>query len=166
MSNSPSLILLFSWTDAQQRHISKYVKGYAKIFPTSLVFVIATSLKDLVIRLSAEKQRQLQCTLDVMTNSGFCHNRILVHCPSDGGSNKAVEFAEAYHSRTGEKLPCRALCLDSTPGHLRYLNYAAAFQKSLPQNTIVRYFDLLLKMTTLSHLLVLLLYLDWIRKQC
>jgi hypothetical protein len=150
LPNSPSLILLFSWTGAQPRHVLKYVKGYAKLFPGSPVIVVDTSLKDLVIRSSAEKQRQLQRTLDVIINSGFSHNSILMHCFSDGGSNKAVEFAEAYHSRTGERLPCRALCLDSTPGHPRYFNYAAAFQKSLPQNIIVRCFGLLLGMITLA----------------
>jgi hypothetical protein len=148
--NSPSLILLFSWTGAQERHVSKYVKGYAKLFPTSPVIVIGTTLKDLVIRSSAEKQRNLQATIDIIINSGLCRGNILVHCFSDGGSNKAVEFAEAYHTRTGAKLPCRALCLDSTPGHPRYLNYAFAFQKSLPQNTIVRYFGLLLGMLILA----------------
>ncbi|KAE9362756.1 hypothetical protein N431DRAFT_391260 [Stipitochalara longipes BDJ] len=149
-SNSPSLILLFSWTGAQQRHISKYVKGYEKLFPTSPVLVIGTSIKDLIVRSSAEKQRNLQSTIDVVINSGLSHSNVLVHCFSDGGSNKAVEFAEAYHTRTGEKLPCQTLCLDSTPGHPRYFNYTAAFQKSLPQNIIVRCFGLLLGMITLA----------------
>lgn len=149
-STSPSLVLLFSWTGAQQRHISKYISGYAKLFPTSPVLVIETSLKDLVIRSSAEKQRNLQRTIDVMIKSGLSNGNILIHCFSDGGSNKAVEFAEAYHARIGHKLPCQALCLDSTPGHPRYLNYAAAFQKSLPQNIIVRCFGLLFGMLTLA----------------
>ncbi|PMD19336.1 hypothetical protein NA56DRAFT_575642 [Hyaloscypha hepaticicola] len=114
-STSPSLVLLFSWTGAQQRHISKYISGYAKLFPTSPVLVIETSLKDLVMRSSAEKQRNLQRTIDLMIKSGLSNGNILIHCFSDGGSNKAVEFAEAYHARIGHKLPCQALCLDSTP---------------------------------------------------
>jgi hypothetical protein len=120
-SNSPSLILLFSWTGAQPRYVSKYVEGYAKLFPSSPALVVPTSLKDLAIRSSADKQKMLQPTLDIVLNSGFSYSNILVHCFSDGGSNKAVEFAEAYHSRTGEKLPCHAFCLDSTPGHPRVI---------------------------------------------
>jgi hypothetical protein len=89
--------------------------------------VIETSLKDLVIRSSAEKQQNLQRSIDVIIKSGLSNGNILIHYFSDGGSNKAVEFAEAYHARIGRKLPCQALCLDSTPGHPRYLNYAAAF---------------------------------------
>jgi hypothetical protein len=150
-STSPSLILLFSWTGAQPRHVSKYIKGYSTLFPDTPLFVIETSLKDLAIRSSQEKQQMLQPTLDTVLNS-YSTSGILVHCFSDGGSNKAVEFAEAYHTRTGHKLPCHALCLDSTPGYPRYLNYASAFQKSLPQNIIVRYFGLVFGLLVLAIL--------------
>ncbi|KAH9211852.1 hypothetical protein DL95DRAFT_525511 [Leptodontidium sp. 2 PMI_412] len=56
---------------------------------------------------------------------------ILVHCFSDGGSHKAVEFAEAYFKQTGEKLPVRAQCLNSTPGVMHCQNYAHAIQQTL-----------------------------------
>ena len=154
-SNTPSLILLFTWTGAQGRHISKYVEGYATLFPYSPVLIIATTLKDLTVRSPAEKQQRLQKVIDDITDSRFARGSILVHCFSDGGANKAVEFAEAYYTRMGEKLPCQALCLDSTPGRPRYFNYVSAFKKSLENNLMVQWFGLLLGLTTIAIIWVL-----------
>ncbi|KAF2705288.1 hypothetical protein K504DRAFT_460544 [Pleomassaria siparia CBS 279.74] len=61
-----------------------------------------------------------------------------MHAFSEGGSNKAVELAEAYYSTTGTRLPCSALCLDSTLGHPRYLRLCNALQRSLPPSPILR----------------------------
>lgn len=43
----PNLILPFSWTGAQQKHITKYTLGYFARFPSTPIMVITTSIKDL-----------------------------------------------------------------------------------------------------------------------
>lgn len=62
-----------------------------------------------------------------------------MHAFSEGGSNKACELAETYYNTTGKCLPLRALYLDSTPGHPRYLRSCNALYKSLPRIPIVNY---------------------------
>jgi hypothetical protein len=142
-SVSPSVILLFSWTGALPKHVEKYTTGYSKLFPSSSIITISTTLPDLIFRTSSSKQAQLT-TLVETVSAQIDSEGVIVHCFSDGGSNKAVEFAEAYFHHTGKRLQCQALFLDSTPGHPRYLNYCAAFQKSLPPNPIFHFLGLLI----------------------
>jgi hypothetical protein len=137
-TNSPDLILLFSWTGAIGKHVSKYTETYQKLFPSTPILVITTSLKDLCFRSSINKQVRLAPIINHIQKTFGNLENILVHCFSEGGSNKAVEFAEAYHTFVGEKLPCMALCLDSTPGNPRFWNLCNAFKRSLPHNRIVR----------------------------
>jgi hypothetical protein len=142
-SDCPSVVLLFSWTGAHSKHIEKYTIGYSKLFPESRIIIVTTALPDLITRSSSSKQARLAAVIDTVHSHPNLQS-VLIHCFSDGGSNKAVEFAEAYHRRTGDRLPCQALCLDSTPGHPRYFNYCAAFRKSLPPHPILRFFGLFL----------------------
>ncbi|ORY14389.1 hypothetical protein BCR34DRAFT_585789 [Clohesyomyces aquaticus] len=133
----PQLILLFSWTGAQGRHVEKYATRYQDLFPSSTILVISTSIKDLCFRSPYEKQQRLQPAIEQIRSYGPV-GRVLIHCFSEGGSNKAVEFAEAYQKVVGKRLQCDALCLDSTPGHPRYKRLCAAMKKSLPPNRILR----------------------------
>ncbi|KAF2437974.1 DUF829-domain-containing protein [Karstenula rhodostoma CBS 690.94] len=131
----PSLIVLLPWTGAHGRHVAKYTGAYQTIFPSASILCITTSTKDICLRSSKRKQQRLQPAvariLDHVQYNDGCAN-ILVHAFSEGGSNKAVELAEAYYNTTGTRLPCSALCLDSTPGHPRYLRLCNALKKSLP----------------------------------
>ncbi|KAF2675149.1 hypothetical protein BT63DRAFT_420371 [Microthyrium microscopicum] len=132
-TDAPDLILLFSWTGAPGRPVAKYTEQYQKVFPTSTIIIITTSLKDLAFRSSELKQANLQKLIDHVLNKRLV-DRILVHAFSEGGSNKAVEFAEAYGKRTGTKLPVSAIVLDSTPGLPRFGKTCEAFVKSLPMH--------------------------------
>ncbi|KAF2114258.1 hypothetical protein BDV96DRAFT_453290, partial [Lophiotrema nucula] len=134
---SPDLIILFSWTSANGRHVLKYTSKYQALFPTSRILVVTTSIKDLCFRSSSAKQSRLQPAVNRILSYGNNDN-ILIHVFSEGGSNKAVEFAEAYQRTTGSRLPCSALCLDSTPGHPRFFRLCSALRKSLPRFRILR----------------------------
>jgi hypothetical protein len=50
----PNLILLFSWTGAQQKHITKYISGYFARFPSTPIMAITTSINDLTYRTSSK----------------------------------------------------------------------------------------------------------------
>lgn len=133
----PDLILLFSWTGAHGKHVAKYTAQYQRLFPSSIIMVITTSAKDLCFRNSAAKQARLQPAIDRIVEYGNISN-ILMHAYSEGGSNKAVEFVEAYHTSTGTRIPCSALCLDSTPGLPRYRRLVNALKLSLPPHPVLQ----------------------------
>ncbi|KAF2684443.1 hypothetical protein K458DRAFT_274493, partial [Lentithecium fluviatile CBS 122367] len=133
----PSVIIIFSWTGAHGRHVGKYTTVYQTLFPTTPILVITTSTIDLCLRSSKRKQERLSAAVQWILSLRD-HDNILIHAFSEGGSNKAVEFAEAYQDTTGTRLPCTALCLDSTPGHPQYLRLCSALRKSLPPNPVLR----------------------------
>lgn len=132
----PELILLFTWTGAQPHHIAKYTSGYTKLFPSSPIMVITTSTKDLLYRTSAKKQRSLIPAILTILSSHLDSN-FLVHCFSEGGAHKSVQFAKAFLKTTGRRLPVSALCLDSAPGNLQYTKMAQACRKTAKGNPAV-----------------------------
>lgn len=135
----PSLIIVLPWTGAHGRHVEKYTEAYNVLFPSTPILCITTTTKDICLRSSARKQQRLlpavkRIQQHMMHKGGGGHPapKILLHAFSEGGSNKAAELADAYHRATGTILPCAALCLDSTPGHPRFLRLCNALRKSLP----------------------------------
>ncbi|KAJ4360532.1 uncharacterized protein N0V89_001097 [Didymosphaeria variabile] len=154
----PSLIIILPWTGAHSRHVVKYTEAYGALFPSAPILCITTSTKDICLRSSKRKQQRLQPAVErildhVKYNDGRAN--ILLHAFSEGGSNKAVELAEAYCDTTGMKLPCSALCLDSTPGHPRYLRLCNALKKSLPPIPILNCTGLLVGSTLLGGIWIL-----------
>lgn len=137
IQNTPSLILLFSWTSAAPRPMSKYTTDYIEMFPNTPIIIITTTLSDLAFKSEKQKQALLAPAVDFLTSRHLDSN-IHAHCFSEGGSHKAIQFAEAYLSRTGSRLPITSLCLDSTPGDHQYHRIARAFRLSLPPYCIVR----------------------------
>jgi hypothetical protein len=147
-SGAPSLIVLCTWTGAQDRHIAKYTTEYASLFPCTRILLIATTTKDLCFRNSQRKQDRLAPAVQHISSLEYLRDGgnttgILLHVFSEGGSNKACELAEAYFNTTRTRLPVAALCFDSTPGHPRYLRLCNALNKSLPQVPVLRHTGLL-----------------------
>ncbi|CAN9107396.1 hypothetical protein CUC08_Gglean009899 [Alternaria sp. MG1] len=145
---APSLILLCTWTGAQNRYIAKYTAEYRVLFPSTRIMVITTSAKDLCFRNSARKQWRMRPAIECISNYQYLPEQtpgagILLHVFSEGGSNKACELAEAHYRFTGMRLPVSAICLDSTPGHPRYLRLCEALNKSLPQIPVLRHIAIL-----------------------
>jgi hypothetical protein len=115
----PDLILLFTWTGAQPHHIAKYTSGYAKIFPSSPIMVITTSLNNLLYRSSAKNKRSLIPAILTILSSHLDSN-FLIHCFSESGAHKAIQFAKAFLKSTGRRLPISAVCLDTARGTLNH----------------------------------------------
>jgi hypothetical protein len=147
-SEAPSLIVLCTWTGAQNRHIAKYTAEYKSLFPSTRILLIATTAKDLCFRNSQRKQHRLAPAVSRISSLEYLRDGgntagILLHVFSEGGSNKACELAEAYFITTRTRLPVAALCFDSTPGHPRYLRLCNALNKSLPPIPVLRHTGLL-----------------------
>jgi hypothetical protein len=132
-NDQPSLIVLCSWTGAEDKHIELYWKKYQDKFPSTPGILIHTTIVDLCIRNSKTKQARLRPAVDWIAERLLklgTAQQILMHVFSEGGSNKACELAEAYlgeHSR----LPVSALILDSTPGKPRFRCLCNAASRSL-----------------------------------
>jgi len=114
----PEFIFLFTWTRAQPHHIAKYTSGYTKLFPSSPIMAI----KELLYRTSAKKQRFLIPAILTILSSHPDSN-FLVHCFSEGGAHKSVQFAKAFLKATGRCLPVSALCLDSARNTPKWPKY-------------------------------------------
>jgi hypothetical protein len=123
----PELILLFTWTGAKPHHIAKYTAAYTKLFPSSPIMVITTSLKDFLHRSSPKKQLSLVPAILTILSSRLDAN-FLVHCFSEGGAHKAVQFTKAFLKSAGRPLPVSALCLDSARRTLDHAETAQACQ--------------------------------------
>lgn len=152
-----SLIILCSWTGANSKHVAKYTTEYQRLFPSTRILVITTTAKDLCFRNSKRKQERLRPAVDRISSLEYLDTSgndagILMHVFSEGGSNKACELAEAYYTTTGKRLPVSALCLDSTPGHPRYLRLCKALNKSLPHIPVLRHTGLVFGSAALGAL--------------
>jgi hypothetical protein len=129
-----------SWTGARSRYVVKYTAKYAAMFPSSRIIVVATSPGDFCFRSSKQKQRRMKCLVENLVRYGESGQlRLLIHAFSEGGSNKAVELAEAYYGYCGRRLPAVALCLDSTPGQPCFRRLCNALSKSLPQHPLSKH---------------------------
>ncbi|KAK1995828.1 hypothetical protein LX36DRAFT_148422 [Colletotrichum falcatum] len=138
---SPALILITSWTGANPRHVAKYTKRYAEIYPHATVMVVTTVINDLVVRSTREKVAALAPAVDFLRRHACTQLKrpaVLLHAFSEGGSNKAVCLARAYLAATGLRLPVGGFVFDSTPGRPRFSSNLAAFKRSLPANRAVR----------------------------
>jgi hypothetical protein len=157
---APSLVLLCTWTGAQNRYIAKYTAEYRAIFPSSRIIVITTSAKDICFRNSARKQRRMRPAIERISNYRYLVDQnfesgILLHVFSEGGSNKACELAEAHYNVTRTRLPVSALFLDSTPGHPRFLRLCEALNKSLPQIPVLRHIAIIFASAMLGCIWIL-----------
>ncbi|USP82171.1 Indole-diterpene biosynthesis protein [Curvularia clavata] len=153
-SSSPCLIMLMTWTGAYGQHISKYISKYAAIYPTSRILVITTSAKDIIWRSPVGKRERLLPAVNYILNLyGMPRSRrggILLHLFSEGGANKGCELAIAYRAITGSQLPISAICMDSTPGHPRFLRLCSALAKSFPPKPILKQFATLIAIAALG----------------
>ena len=142
----PDLILLFTWTGAQPHHIAKYTSGYTKLFPSTPIMVVTTSINDLLCRTSAKEQRSLIPALLTILSCRIDSN-FLVHCCSGGGAHKAVQFAKVFLQSTGYRLPISALCLDSARGILDHVETAKTCRRSAKLSRVFQILNSLLPHT-------------------
>lgn len=73
-----------------------------------------------------------------------------MHIFSEGGADKACELALAYRAATGRRLPIATMCLDSTPGHPRFLRLCSALAKSFPPIPILKHLAKVVAIVTLA----------------
>ena len=130
---APNLILLFSWTGAQEKHIAKYTSNYRDVFPATTIMVITTSISDVIYRTSRQRQQALMPAISTITSTLVHSTKILVHAFSEGSST-AVHLAKAFLATAGRRLPISALILDSCPGKITCARLAASGRAAAPHS--------------------------------
>jgi hypothetical protein len=133
-NGQPSLIVLCTWTGANDRHIRSYREKYQRKFPSTPGMLITTTIVDLCIRDSKSKQERLRPAVEWIAKRlpiVPIAKQILMHVFSEGGSNKACELAEAYLTKEKSPLPVSALILDSTPGRPSFRRLCDAASRSI-----------------------------------
>ncbi|KAI9842550.1 MAG: hypothetical protein M1837_007063 [Sclerophora amabilis] len=134
---SPSTILLCTWMDASPRYISKYVSGYAKLFPAARIILARSETADFLYRTKAIQRDLLAPALEVL--QADAEGRVLVHLCSNGGAHQACTLATLFRETTRTILPVHAMILDSSPGRATYASAVAAFSQSLPKQWYLRF---------------------------
>jgi hypothetical protein len=157
---TPSLIILCTWTGAQSRHIAKFTTEYQSFFPCTRIMIITSSTKDLCFWHSRRGRSCLQPAVERISGHNYLNKKrssgdILLHIFSEGGFNKACELAESYYGTNATRLPVSALCFDSAPGRLRYLRLCKALNQSLPHMPVIRLYGVLLDSAIISCLWIL-----------
>ncbi len=136
ITKEPSLILLTAWMNALPRHVAKYTTGYQKLFPSSRVLLITTSTSHFLIQSTAQRIKDLEPALSILTDLQP-NEKALLHSFSNGGAAATWLLAKTYSARTGQALPIFKAIFDSAPGSQDYASSLAAFSMGLPKNPIV-----------------------------
>ena len=133
--HSVSLIILCTWMGAAPRHIARYSSGYLRLFPSSSILVIETSLADMTYRSQSTLQRTLTPALEVIDRHlSRCSGRTVLHAFSNGGAQTATHLADLLHRNDAFDI----LILDSCPGVRDAREMARACTIALPEKYYVK----------------------------
>ncbi len=143
------LVLLFAWNAAAARHIAKYTMSYQRLLPSSRIVLVRCYTTDMFTR-SARYPSILSPVLDIAHEHVDTGGEVLVHSFSNGGGNQVNEFAKAWKTKYGSKLPMRVQIMDSSPTKGPWMKSYAAISAGLPKTWFWIWFGGLL-----VHLLLL-----------
>lgn len=150
---SPEIVLLFTWADAQPRHYVKYIEGYQNLYPQAkIILTTATTLgtffggqeaaQKIVSGMVHRELAPLYASNSQDRESLVPRRRMLVHAFSNSGGLNFEAVWSVWKQIFGcsAALPVTALVLDSTPGGLTYhtefrrwtTGVALGFGKALP----------------------------------
>jgi fructose-specific component phosphotransferase system IIB-like protein len=135
-SNTPDVILLAAFMNAQPKHAAKYTNGYRLLYPQTRIIVIFTSLAVVVWKTAGYKREHRRPVLEVLLALPP-GTRMLLHSFSNGGAYTTSLLAQDYLARTGQPLPVAAAAFDSSPGRIRKDRTFAAFTTAFPKTIII-----------------------------
>lgn len=162
-SKAPDLILLFTWTDAESKHTTRYLSSIVALYPSTSIILINTTFYDIALRSTSSLRRRYNPALaKIMDTISTFTNRspqIITYGFSNGGAFALVRLAQFYRTLTGTSLPIQALILDSGPGIGNYSDNLSSIITPFLHGNRLRYYALFL----LFNLLFLTLWLrDWL----
>ncbi|KAE9379945.1 hypothetical protein N431DRAFT_448777 [Stipitochalara longipes BDJ] len=165
-STGPELILLATWMDARDIHISKYIDRYQTLYPTAHILVTKSFFRYYFSPSSAQHELlpAVEVIRDVLghsssssSNQGNRRPRMLIHIFSNGGScmlynlydmyakskptyrkSMAPEDKENFHHDNSDVLPPHVTIFDSVPGRWSYSGSTQGVLAGLPAGWVRR----------------------------
>ncbi len=123
-SLDPWLIVLVTWMSAHRLHISKYIVDYQTHYPTSHIFLIQSSPRDLFHRPTSTQRRLVAPAVSTLLSSCIDKNKteakILLHIFSNSRSHQTRNLFRAYSETTSCPFPPHVTILGSCSGRGTY----------------------------------------------
>jgi len=131
----PEMIILCTWFRALPKHIAKYIHAHRQRYPQAQILVIESVVGDMMYTPYSVQRSRLSSVVDIIKGLATANHEILLHIFSNGGSNSAVQLAEAWHSSQSSPFPATSMVLDSCPGSPSLKLAADAVVSSSPKNS-------------------------------
>lgn len=125
----PSIIILLSWMDAQDVHISKYISQHRLLFPTSPILLVKATLAQwLRPGLRRDIFAPAMAVLEGVKSD------FLLHTFSNGGVSSASTLWELWTEMVGDEasIPRHAVIMDSCPGYFSWTRDHHVLSRPLP----------------------------------
>lgn len=132
---APDMIILCTWFRALPKHIAKYVESHRQRHPQAQILVIESTVGDMMYTPYSVQRERLNPVVDILKGITAVNQEILIQIFSNGGSNTAVQLAEAWHSSQSTPFPAAAMVLDSCPGSPSLKLAADAVVSSSPSSS-------------------------------
>jgi hypothetical protein len=130
----PDMIILCTWFRALPKHIAKYVNTYRQRYPQAQILVIESTVGDMMYTPYSVQRSRLSPVVDILKGIAIAKGEILLQIFSNGGSNSAVQLAEAWRSSQSSPFPATSMVLDSCPGSPSLKLAADAVVSSSPKS--------------------------------
>jgi hypothetical protein len=131
----PEMIILCTWFRALPKHIAKYIHAHRQRYPQAQILVIESVVGDMMYTPYSVQRERLSSVVDIIKGLASTNQEILLHIFSNGGSNSAVQLAEAWHSSQSSPFPATSMVLDSCPGSPSLKLAADAVVSSSPKSS-------------------------------
>ncbi|KAI9707936.1 MAG: hypothetical protein M1820_004355 [Bogoriella megaspora] len=145
---TPKLVILASWMDARDVHITKYIARYQQMYPMASILVIKSSFKHYLSPKTC--RRDTAPAAEVIRNtvppSSDSTPRMIIHLFSNGGScilytlyglyRELVTRTMASDGDSNVLIPPHVTIYDSVPGGWSYSGSTTAILSSLPSRWI------------------------------
>jgi len=131
----PEMIILCTWFRALPKHIAKYIDAHRQRYPEAQILVIESTVGDMMYTPYSVQRNRLSPVVDIVKEMASANHEILLHVFSNGGSNSAVQLAEAWRSSQSLPFPATSMVLDSCPGSPSLKLAADAVVSSSPKNS-------------------------------
>lgn len=131
----PDVVILCTWFRALPKHIAKYVESHQQRSPQAQILVIESTVGDMMYTPYSVQRERLSPVVDILKGFNAMNQEILMHVFSNGGSNTAVQLAEAWRSSQSTPFPAASIVFDSCPGSPSLKLAADAVVSSSPKSS-------------------------------
>lgn len=131
----PHVVILCTWFRALPKHIAKYVESHQQRSPQAQILVIESTVGDMMYTPYSVQRARLRPVVDIVKGFVDTNQEILLHIFSNGGSNSAVQLAEAWRTSQSTPFPVASMVFDSCPGSPSLKLAADAVVSSSPKSS-------------------------------